>query len=573
MFDLSSQKNIFADIICKNTGMSFEDLVCDTKEYKIKGLDKVADILKTAAKSRRPIHIIGDYDVDGITASSILALGLKELNAHIFVRLPKRFSEGYGLNESMIDEIKPGSLIITVDNGIKASAAIKKAKEKNIFVILTDHHLPDTDEFGNIVYPEADIIIDPNAVPDQADFNGYCGAGIAYKIVMELLGKNHPIIPKLTSLAAIGTIADSVPLTFENRRIVKEGLKSMLHESGRTKGLYALLSVFENTEYIDEDSIAYEIAPALNAPARLYDNGAIVSFKLLTYEGETRKAFYLANKQLEYNNKRKNITNDWIPKIVDHIKDNKFDKDMIIVDYMEDIPEGIIGILAGRISDEFKKPCIIFTNVKNGILKGSGRSYGDFNIKESIDRVKDFTVQYGGHAGAAGVSIKEDDLLSFRSEINNCSSGIKISDIIDDQTVVDIDVYHINDVFDEYLMFRPYGEGNPAPKVRIKNLDLIPKGSDCYRWLNDSHKAVLLYSQYINAITFTNGEEYEKIGLPKCITLTGSFSVNYFNKKIDKRIIFDTIEAAKKAPMKTSFAKRLERRAKSRYGNESAFSL
>ena len=162
---------------------------------------------------------------------------------------------------------------------------------------------------------------------------------------------------------------------------------------------------------------------------------------------------------------------------------------------------------------------------------------------------------------------------SFRSEINNRSSGIKISDIIDDQTVVDIDVYHINDVFDEYLMFRPYGEGNPAPKVRIKNLDLIPKGSDCYRWLNDSHKAVLLYSQYINAITFTNGEEYEKIGLPKCITLTGSFSVNYFNKKIDKRIIFDTIEAAKKEPMKTSFAKRLERRAKSRYGNESAFSL
>ena len=214
------------EVVSANTGMTAESLLCDRKDYRLDGLDTAAAMLKEAVRKGKIIYIAGDYDVDGISATAILALALK---ANMVLRLPRRFTEGYGLKREMVDRFKDGQFLITVDNGISALEAVTRAREKGMEVIVTDHHLPVVDEeTGEVLYPQANLIIDPNEVPSIADFVGYCGAGIAFKLAVELLGTGHSLIPRLLSFAAIATVADSVPLIGENRRIVKEGLKVMV---------------------------------------------------------------------------------------------------------------------------------------------------------------------------------------------------------------------------------------------------------------------------------------------------------------------------------------------------------
>ena len=215
------------EVVSANTGMTAESLLCDRKDYRLDGLDTAAAMLKEAVREGKIIYIAGDYDVDGILATAILALALKALKANMVLRLPRRFTEGYGLKREMVDRFKNGQFLITVDNGISALEAVRRAREKGMEVIVTDHHLPVVDEeTGEVLYPQANLIIDPNAAPSSADFVGYCGAGIAFKLAVELLGTGHSLIPRLLSFAAIATIADSVPLIGENRRIVKEGLRA-----------------------------------------------------------------------------------------------------------------------------------------------------------------------------------------------------------------------------------------------------------------------------------------------------------------------------------------------------------
>ena len=557
------------EAVCAHTGMTVEELLNDTKEYHINGVEQAAHALLKAAPKRTPIYIFGDYDVDGISASSILALALKEIGAHVFVRLPRRFSEGYGIQKKVVDIFKPNSILITVDNGIKAFEAFAAAKEKDIYTILTDHHLPDTDKNGNPVWPDADIVIDPNAVPGSADFNGYCGAGIAYKIAVEILGKDHKLVPKLKSLAAIATIADSVPLVYENRRIVKEGLKTLLTEGGTTAGLRSLLQHFDCQDYIDEVIIGYKIAPAINAPARLFDAGAMASFKLLTFDGDKHEAFDLASRQKSYNSARKSATDEWTPKIVSNVEKNGLENDAPIIVYEPDIPEGIVGIVVGRLAERYQCPCILFAKTeKEGVIKGSGRSFGNVNLKDMLDHVSSLLLSYGGHAAAAGVSIEEKNLDSIRKLLKEYFQALPEeikNPPVDDTCDLSVKPDDMGQVFEEILSLAPYGEGNPALRLNMEGLRLEPVGNSCYRQIGEAGVRLYLPNQ-AEAVSFALYNEYVDAGFPTYVDLTGTFSINYFNGVKKHQIIFDSVKEHNGTRKKTLMEQKLSERASSRYG-------
>ena len=253
------------EVVMKNTGLSKEELLNDEKEYQIRDVEKVIEVLNRAAKEKIFVTVIGDYDTDGVTSSSEWELMLKAKNIPHRIRLPKRHLEGYGLNEKIIDEIETG-IVLTVDNGIAAIPAIKKAKDKGLYVIVVDHHQPVLNqETKEVILPEADIIIDPHAIKGQADFDYYCGAGLTYKVAEAWFGKDHYIMKKLSSLAAIGTVGDVVELKGDNRKIVRSGLKNMLTKEGRTIGLLKLMQTFNLSERVTAEDIGFSISPAINA--------------------------------------------------------------------------------------------------------------------------------------------------------------------------------------------------------------------------------------------------------------------------------------------------------------------
>jgi len=180
------------DVVSTNTRMSVEDLLNDRNSYPIEQLRQAAELIRDAIQAHKTIYIAGDYDVDGICGSSILELGLICVHAKTVIRLPKRFSEGYGLKKETVEEFEDGQLLMTVDNGITSMEAIRRAKEKEMTVIVTDHHLPILDEETKApILPDADVVIEPNAIPGSAKFNGYCGAGLAYRLCRMMLGPKH----------------------------------------------------------------------------------------------------------------------------------------------------------------------------------------------------------------------------------------------------------------------------------------------------------------------------------------------------------------------------------------------
>jgi single-stranded-DNA-specific exonuclease len=329
------------DVILRNTKYdNINNFVNGSKTtYQIKGLEEAALIIKNAIKNKIPITIVGDYDADGVNSSSIMDVSIKELGGIVKVRLPKRFSEGYGLSTKIVDEIDEG-LIITVDNGIVAFDAVEQAKAKGLTVIITDHHLPD--DSGKL--PDADIIINPH-IKGTADFEDYCGAGIAYKLAQKLID-NPKTLKKLSCFAAIGTICDVMPLIEENRLIVIEGLRNLVTYGCRTSGMYSLLKANDLDRHITAENIGYKIGPIINAAGRLKDDGAYDAYKVVSYDGPFDETLGL--ELVELNETRKKIVADSMAKIRSNIQSNCLFGEFPLVVYEPKLNEGIVGILAGR---------------------------------------------------------------------------------------------------------------------------------------------------------------------------------------------------------------------------------
>ncbi|WP_097006343.1 single-stranded-DNA-specific exonuclease RecJ [Lacrimispora amygdalina] len=520
-------------VLANNPGISEEELLDDKTVYKIKDIDKVINVLRDAKLKDIFITVVGDYDADGVTSSSEWEYILKSLGIRHRIRLPKRHSEGYGLNLNIIDEIDEG-ILITVDNGIAAIEAIKKAKEKGIYVIIVDHHMPVLDEDKNKILPEADIIIDPHAIEDQADFVNYCGAGLTYKIAEELFMDDEAILNRLSCFAAIGTVADVVELRKDNRKIVKKGLENLLVYKSRTTGLGKLLEQCYISKRITADDIGYSIGPAINACGRL---GAPVAPKeadqameMICFNGSLTTAEDMAKDMILVNRERQLQVRAADKKSEQIIEYNAMYGDAPLVIYIPDINEGLIGIIAGHLTEKYNVPSIVFTDSHKDItvLKASGRSVKDVHLKQLLDSCSNDLLGYGGHPGAAGLSIKKEKLDEFREHIqeNIGEFSFEPEELMYDLEIQESEVESMIEELDKY---GPYGEGNPEPIFLIRDYHLFPKDNSMFKVSGSENEHVRFFGLSTYANAFFQNQKYIELGQPKNLNIIGTLDVSYFN--------------------------------------------
>lgn len=529
--------NSVKEVVERNTGMSVHDLLNPERLPYLTNLDKCADRILLAVQNRERITIIGDYDVDGITSSSILFLLLKHLGVTPRVRLPRRFSEGYGMSKAMVDEIDSG-LLITVDNGIACMEEIQRAKEKGLSVIIIDHHLSD-------VVPDADIVLDPHVVAHDT-FIHYCGAGLSYRVSLAVLQRCVPspeqnrLLELLKGFAAIGTIADVMPLVGDNRHIVIEGMKA-INDGYVTSGMRALLQSLK-LSCVDEETIGFQLAPVMNAAGRLRDTGAMTVFKLIASESsDENKLTDVAMQLITLNNERKALVSEALEKAEAMIKDRNMDKDPAFILKINDLNEGIVGIVAGKLCETYQRPCIILTgSSQDGILKGSGRSPAGVHLKKLLDACAECLERYGGHAGAAGLSIAEDKVSlfvsSFLSAVRSLSLPAQYDVAYYDLEVAPKDV---NSVYEEIKKYGPYGEGNAPIVVKICDFELKERFGSRYKAVGSDH--IKLFGKHNDAIGFGLYEKFMSVSDQDSWNLIASMGENTYNGKTSVQIQFRDI--------------------------------
>lgn len=518
MFKKSGNYRTVAEIVEKNTGMDQDHyLHPDPMPYIHNLKEAVAFFKNYVAEHDNPIiTIVGDYDVDGIDATTILYHAIfKYMGIPPKTRLPKRFSEGYGLSVKIIDEINSG-LVITVDNGIAAAEAVRHAKDKGLAVIVTDHHMPPVDEYGQMILPEPDILVDPYA-EDLSEYKGYCGAGLAYRFAQELLpGKN---LKKLLVFASIATVADVMPITGPNWLLVREGLKA-INSRRVMPGLDMVLEKQKMGNHIQEDDFGFQLGPIFNASGRLEDDGAskvLEVMKVTPNDYRKPRLPWKVDELISNNEKRKEI----VKKQLETITVNE----RPIVLYIPGIGEGIIGIIAGQLAEKYYCPAIVFTNTASGMLKGSGRTIPEIHLKRTLDQIKGIMAGYGGHAGAAGLSIREADLEQFHEAFKKACGIIpeKPKDIYYD---MELSLSMLSDVLAQQKEFAPYGAENPKPVFRIQ-LQINP--ANFQKMGDGSHFRIS--GDPITLMGFGLTEKYEKLGCPSKLDCVGHLNENWFNGK------------------------------------------
>ena len=514
MFKKKDNCTSIQEIVERNTGMKIEKFLESQKNPYIKNLKEAVALL--LQHKQEPIHIIGDFDVDGISATLIMMYGLFMAGLSFQYRLPHRFSEGYGLSEKIIDEIQSG-VVITVDNGISAHKAIKKAKEKGLTVIVTDHHQAVTQE-DEILLPEADIIVNPS-IEEESEFHSLCGAGIAYYFVKQLLGKD---VIELLVMAAIATVADVVPLIGPNRALVKQGIEA-LNQGYGVPGLLSLLQVM-NKEIINEDDFGFCIGPILNATGRLLDNGSEKTLSFLLMSSTNPKLEEVTQKFIDMNGCRKMITKKAIQQAEE---DYKGDRPIVI--YNPNLGEGIIGLVAGQFSEKYQCPVICFTKTKHGFLKGSGRSIPEIHLKNTLDKMQNLIVSYGGHAGAAGLSIKEENLDEFIKAFTQACGTIPplCKDTFYDLSITEDE---LPNVMEQLKLYAPYGEGNNKILFHIR----CNFKQNNFRKIGDGTH-ILHYSPSLKIIGYGKSAQFdalvEKYGFPEQLNCVGYLSESWFQNK------------------------------------------
>ncbi|MBI4709109.1 MAG: single-stranded-DNA-specific exonuclease RecJ [Candidatus Portnoybacteria bacterium] len=443
--------------------------------------EAVKRILK-AVKKQEKITIFGDYDADGVCGALILKSTLEALGACLGeVQIPDRINDGYGLNSTAIKKIAKENtkLIVTVDCGITDVAEVKLANSLKMEVIIVDHH-----QLGKKL-PSAKVIIDPFQKGDKYPFKTLAGAGVAFKLVQALIKEGGQKIKEgfekwLLDLVALATVADCVPLIGENRTLVRYGL-IVLAQTQRI-GLQELMKiarldpVFEAetmTTNLNSYALGFMLAPRLNAAGRI--KHANLAFRLLESQ-EREKARELAQEIDNFNRQRQKITDDIVAQVEERIKSYINDPNYpIIIEGDQNWSAGIVGLVAGKISDKYQRPTIIL-NHENGLSRGSARSLPAFNIIEALKDSAEFLKDFGGHPVAAGLSLKKENLPLFREKINQFARAkIKPEDLAPVLEIeTEIAPKNINwELFDNLVKFEPFGNGNRDPVFMIKDLEIV----------------------------------------------------------------------------------------------------
>lgn len=445
--------------------------------WKMKDMERAVQILQKKITQKKKIRIIGDYDIDGVTATCILLKGLKRLNANVDTYIPDRVKDGYGMHEQLIDKALEDGIdtILTCDNGIAAAAEIEYAKKEGLTVIVTDHHdIPfrDTEDGRIWIIPKADAVVNPKQNDCLYPNKNICGAVVAWKLIWALyerLGIDSDEIWDFLELAAIATVGDVMDLQGENRIIVKEGLKKL--SSTSFEGLKALICVnnLEGAE-ITAYHVGFVIGPCINASGRL--DTAARSLELLLADN-MEDAMKLADDLYDLNQSRKAMTEQGKEQAIQSIEENNLGADRVLVVYLPDCHESLAGIIAGRIREAYNKPVFVMTKGADGV-KGSGRSIEAYSMYEELVKCSDLLTQFGGHPMAAGLSMEEKNIELFRRRLNdNCT--LTEQDLIP-KIMIDVPMpisYLSKKLTEQLKVLEPFGKGNSKPLFAQKNLRAV----------------------------------------------------------------------------------------------------
>ena len=480
-------------------------------------MQKAVDRINEAIENEERILVYGDYDADGITSTVLLVETLISMGANVSSYIPNRFEEGYGPNKEAFTKIIDSgiTLIITVDNGIAGVEEIDLANELGCDVIVTDHHkIQDT-------IPNAYAIIHPEHPEGNYPFKKLAGVGVAFKLAHALL----EIFPDfLLDLVAIGTIADMVSITDENRIFVKQGLE-LINEDPRI-GLKMLLELSGIDTKIDEQTVGFYIAPKLNSIGRMDSAKLGLSF-LMAEEPVTARA--LAEQIEQYNIQRKQVTEDIVKDVISKIENSeKKQKNVIMVS--GEYHEGVLGIVASNIVEKYQKPVFIM-NEKEGVLKGSARSIFDFNIYVAMNKISDLFLAFGGHTLAAGFSFEKYNFEKIEEFLDNEFEEFKQNNDLKANKNIDI-VTSLEDISYQFLnsldALKPYGMDFEKPTVLIENAMVLNKA---YFGSEKQYLRLTIADEVgnLDCITFKDSVTFDKVEKNDIIDLLCNIDKNNFN--------------------------------------------
>lgn len=517
--------------------------------FLMEDMNQAVRIIRHAMEEGHKIRIVSDYDADGVMSNYILLKGLKRIGADVDYVIPHRTKEGYGISEDIILRAHEDGVntIVTCDNGIAANAALAKAKELKMTVLVTDHHdipfIMDGEQ-KKYVLPPADAILNPKKETCSYPFKDLCGAGVAYKLIEALYIKKE--IPKeemysFLEFVAVATICDVVSLQDENRIFVVKGLERLRHSENT--GMRALISAVGLADRVlDAYHVGFKLGPCINASGRL--ESAEASLRLFL-ENSIENALQKAQEIVSINEERKNLTMEGVERaevILQDLPDRK-----VYVVYIPDCHESLAGIIAGRLREKYNHPVLVAVDSEDAnILKGSGRSIEEYHMQEALQACSDLLMKFGGHAMAAGFSLKRENLESFTERLNeNCNLG---EEAFIPKLKIDVAMpmsYVTEELIGQLDSLAPFGKGNEKPLFAQKDLNvrsakIMGKEGTVVKVMLESKDGYMCEGIYFDAKEFAENitawfgqEEYDKLlhGWLNNVVLNVAYypSVNEYN--------------------------------------------
>lgn len=436
--------------------------------FLLKDMDKAAARITRAVDNMEKIAVYGDYDADGVTSTAMLYSYLETRGADVIFYIPQREGEGYGMNIGAVEYLKEQgvTLIVTVDNGISSVQEVARANELGIDVVVTDHHRPQE------ILPDAVAVVDAYRPDDTSPYKHFSGVGIAFKLLMALedgAGDVEDLLEAYSDLAAIGTIGDIVPLTGENRTLIRAGLER-LSQSDRP-GVQALL---ENAgiagKVLTSTNVAFTLVPRINATGRM---GAPERAVRLLISGYEEEAEVLSEEICADNEERRRVEAEIAEAAFADIEAKGYMKDRAVVVDGENWHHGVIGIVASRVTERCGKPCMIISRGETE-AKGSGRSIEGFSLFEAICACGDLLIKFGGHPMAAGITLKPENIEAFRKRINRYAAE-HFPQMPTQTVTLDCKLNPAAlsvSMAQSLTQLEPFGNGNPQPVFGLFNMEL-----------------------------------------------------------------------------------------------------
>lgn len=443
--------------------------------WLLKDMDRAAERVLQAIRAKEPVLLYGDYDVDGTSSVVILKKAIELAGGVASFHVPHRLRDGYGMRSEVVEEAaaRGVKLIVSVDTGIRAAEVVRHAASMGIDVVITDHHLPEA------ALPPALAVLNPNRPDCGYPEKNLCGAGVALKLIHALLirlewpsERVRRMLESFLKIVAIATVADVVPLTGENRIIVKRGLAGL--DNVRNPGLRALLDVagLKGGECPSAGQVAFRIAPRINAAGRMDNANDVID--LFTTE-DPERARWLAGQLHRLNLERQEAEAEIVRAILKECDDCPVTDDQYALVFSgQNWHRGVVGIVAGRIVERYHRPAIVLSE-ENGEAQGSGRSIRAFHLLDALESMADLFTRYGGHRQAAGLGLPLSRLAEFRERLNRYAAERLTPD--DLRPTLEIDgVIRLNELTDqsaaEVLALAPFGFGNPAPVLALKDAEV-----------------------------------------------------------------------------------------------------